>query len=188
MLFEELLSLRLSDPFALVVGCINNNWLSLDDYTKAKLLMHRITHYLNWHMDSRFSQSLLDEEFWTTLIKLNQPGVYFTKAQLEKISEYTNPAIALSPSSSFLRLLFFSISQNWTLSKTVDVFLSCVTDKLRAAQAMSILGLLTLVPVASLVILSVKFEKRSYVVVAAIIMVVASKFTTIAREPFFFFL
>ena len=27
--FEELLSLRLSDHFALVVGCINNNWLSL---------------------------------------------------------------------------------------------------------------------------------------------------------------
>ena len=27
--FEELLSLRLSDPFALVVGCINNNWLNL---------------------------------------------------------------------------------------------------------------------------------------------------------------
>ena len=26
--FEELLSLRLSDHFALVVGCINNNWLS----------------------------------------------------------------------------------------------------------------------------------------------------------------
>ena len=49
---------------------------------------------------------------------------------------------------------------------------------------MSILALLTLVPVASLVILSVKFEKRSFVVVAAIIMVVASKFTTIVREPF----
>ena len=27
--FEELLSLRLSDHFALVVGCINNNWLNL---------------------------------------------------------------------------------------------------------------------------------------------------------------
>ena len=27
MSFEELLSLRLSDHFALVVGCINNNWL-----------------------------------------------------------------------------------------------------------------------------------------------------------------
>ena len=28
MSFEELLSLRLSDHFALVVGCINNNWFS----------------------------------------------------------------------------------------------------------------------------------------------------------------
>ena len=27
--FEELLSLRLSDRFALVVGCINSNWLNL---------------------------------------------------------------------------------------------------------------------------------------------------------------
>ena len=33
MSFEGLLSLRLSDHFALVVGCINNNWLNPCTYT-----------------------------------------------------------------------------------------------------------------------------------------------------------
>ena len=34
--FEELLSLRLSDHFALVVGCINNNWLKNNDNWNKK--------------------------------------------------------------------------------------------------------------------------------------------------------
>ena len=43
--FEGLLSLRLSDHFALVVGCINNNWLNVElipliDFA-AGLLHHR---------------------------------------------------------------------------------------------------------------------------------------------------
>ena len=33
---EELLSLRLSDHFALVVGCINNNWLNYSKWLAAK--------------------------------------------------------------------------------------------------------------------------------------------------------
>ena len=34
--FEELLSLRLSDHFALVVGCINNNWLDIFELNFTK--------------------------------------------------------------------------------------------------------------------------------------------------------
>ena len=51
--FEELLSLRLSDPFALVVGCTNNNWNAgqrragqLVDY-KLLVFTYRCTHSLS---------------------------------------------------------------------------------------------------------------------------------------------
>ena len=36
--FEELLSLRLSDHLALVVGCINNNWLNLCNDLPKKIV------------------------------------------------------------------------------------------------------------------------------------------------------
>ena len=61
--FEELLSLRLSDHFALVVGCINNNWLNLikaeTNYTKLTISNWLLLgfHMMAWEVVSwNFSQ------------------------------------------------------------------------------------------------------------------------------------
>ena len=47
--FEELLSLRLSDHFALVVGCINNNWLNLWKKNACKLRCSQAFRLLSQH-------------------------------------------------------------------------------------------------------------------------------------------
>ena len=59
--FEELLSLRLSDHFALVVGCINNNWLNLWDLSCGKNFPDRDRQ----HPQERSSRSSYSESCWS---------------------------------------------------------------------------------------------------------------------------
>ena len=65
--FEELLSLRLSDHFALVVGCINNNWLNLVDTHTVQVNCAKQV-YINWMSKHSKVNPRLNVRAWASTI------------------------------------------------------------------------------------------------------------------------
>ena len=91
MSFEELLSLWLSDTFALVVGCINNNWLNMRYTTFVESM------WTNWVFSAICWDCMSTKTFWATFISRINVEI-FGATNTEK--SYQSPVVRNSTSTA----------------------------------------------------------------------------------------